>query len=129
LKETLIVTKQQKQMEQLIGDFCDKWGWIPEPAMLLDLGKHIATAITETEEAARAEERAVVWQEAIEWIRTQWLAAYSLEVFPTPPLPPAECSRDLISAAMGRHMAIRLIEEFEFKLSLVAAKGEENGER
>ena len=30
---------------RLVEDFCDKWGWVPEPAMLLDLGKRIDQAL------------------------------------------------------------------------------------
>ena len=59
-----------------------------------------------------------VWDEAINWIRDRWLAAYPVEVFPEPPPYPAECSRDVISAAMGRHMATQLIKEFESFKSL-----------
>lgn len=67
-----------------------------------------------------AEARREAFKDAADYIRRQWLAAYPVEVFPEPPKPPAQCSRDVISAAMGRHMATRLIEHFE-----AAAKGEE----
>lgn len=57
--------------------------------------------------------RAEVWIDAAQHVRSQWLDAYPVEVFPDPPDSPAECARDLIAAYMGRHMATRLIEEFE----------------
>lgn len=66
---------------------------------------------------ARNEERGAAFLEAADYIRRQWLAAYPVEVFPEPPKPPAECSRDRISAAMGRHMAVKLIEHFEVAAS------------
>ncbi len=60
-----------------------------------------------------AEIRRQAFDEAIAIVRDHWLAAYPLDIFPEPPPPPVECVRDLIAAAMGRHMAMRLIEQFE----------------
>lgn len=73
----------------------------------------LSTRIAEALAAARNEERQATWRNAAEYVRTEWLAAYPVEVFPEPPPPPAACSRDVISAAMGRHIATRLIEYFE----------------
>lgn len=65
------------------------------------------------ESVSQSDGRRAAFLEAADYIRRQWLAAYPVEVFPEPPKPPAECSRDRISAAMGRHMATKLIEHFE----------------
>lgn len=71
----------------------------------------LATALTEARADERAAAVAETWGKAIE-IAREWLAAYPVEVFPEPPPPPAECSRDVVSAAMGRYIATKLIEDF-----------------